>query len=120
MCMHCDKVVIDMGILESDLPNLPFKLVKWVCIVDGCTCGTKMRDYGISPIFWWPVKITRKKDGSYRGGWTDFTHGYICNRHWPEYKQGHTAFFEKYATNRIDITRSIVAIEKSKQYKPKR
>lgn len=104
MCQDCDKEVINMDIRESDLPNLPYTPVHWFCIVPNCNCKTTVRDYGIAPIYWWPVKITRKERNTYeweedgtwkggrkiqvwRGGWATALHGYICSKHWDEMKK---------------------------------
>jgi len=117
MCQKCDKEVIEMDILESDLPNLPYKLVWWYCMVEGCKCKTKMRDYGIPPIYYWPVRIIREKDGSWRGGWTIATHGYICSKHLKEYKQRGRQFFRDNITTEEKLLAKVVPIIKSKQYR---
>lgn len=98
MCDRCDKEVIDMGILESDIPNLPYKPMHRFCIVDGCKGKTTIRDYGIAPLYFWPVKITRTKT-KWRGGWVSSLHGYICSKHFKEYNAGHVAFMRKHITN---------------------
>lgn len=116
MCQRCDREVIEMGILESDLPGLPFKPVKWVCMVEGCSCYTGLRDYGIFPYYFWPVKVKRSKD-SWRGGWTEYTHGYICSKHFPEYKKSPMAFMRKHGTSLKHFKERIIHITKSKLYK---
>lgn len=69
-----------MDIRESDLPGLPFKVVYWFCIEEGCTNKVRVRDYGISPYYWHPVKIHRSKKG-WRGGWFGgMYHYHICSR----------------------------------------
>jgi hypothetical protein len=94
-----------MGILESDLPNLPHKLLKWRCICDGCRGVTKLRDYGISPIYYWPVKVRRYKNKAgedmWRGGWTNLDHGYICGKHWHQYKLDPDHFYRKYLIDHL-------------------
>lgn len=109
MCDRCDKEVIEMGILDSDLPYLPYTLMKWYCMVDGCTCSCRVRDYGIPPLYYWPVKIHRGKDGSWRGGWTTCFHGYVCSKHFKELRQiGEGAFFRKHAGTWEYLTKKIV------------
>jgi hypothetical protein len=117
MCQRCDKEVIEMGILESDLPNLSYSLVKWKCVVDGCRGATKLRDYGIPPLYYWPVKILREKDGAWRGGWVTPEHGYICSRHFKEYKQNSVGFWRKHANTVEYLFSKIIPIIKSKLYK---
>lgn len=130
MCQVCDKAVIEMGILESDLPNLPYKLVKWHCVCDGCNGATKLRDYGVSPYYFWPVKILRSGSGDeqkWRGGWTSFMDAYICSKHFAQYKLDSGHFWKKYLfgflkTNNIHkihkyLITKITPIEKSKLYK---
>lgn len=115
MCQYCDKQVIEMGILESDLPGLPFKPAKWICIVKGCHHSTKIRDYGIAPFYFWPVKVVRAKDGSWRGGWTDLSHGYICGKHFPEYKKYSNEFFRNHARAEKELNETIIHITQKKK-----
>jgi hypothetical protein len=65
-------------------------------MVPDCSCKTIIRDYGMFPIYWWPVKVRRKKDGSWRGGWTTALHGYICGKHFKEYLLNSRQFEYKY------------------------
>lgn len=117
MCERCDKEVIEMGILDSDLPNLPYKLVNWHCMVADCRCKTKIRDYGIAPLYYWPVKIFRGKNGSWRGGWADCTHGYICSRHFKEYEKDPRAFCRQHQRDHGAMLAKITPIVKSKLHK---
>ncbi len=106
-----------MGILESDLPNLPYKLVKWQCMVDGCKNACRVRDYGIAPHYYWPVRVFRAEDGSWYGGWITALHGYICSTHWKEVNKGRVAFFRKHACTEQFLLSRITPITKSKLYK---
>lgn len=72
-----------MDIRDSDLPYLPYKEVWQYCIVDGCKGRCKMRDYGLFPYYWWPVKV-RYSERGYRGGWSHFMHRYACSKHWKQ------------------------------------
>ena len=83
MCLKCFEVIKDMDIRDSDLPNLPFTMVKWHCLVPGCKAHTKVRDYGLVPFYYWPVKVRYYKDGKWRGGWLENAgHWYLCSKHW--------------------------------------
>lgn len=118
MCHNCDREVAEMGVLESDLPNLPFKTARWYCMVEGCKCKTTIRDYGLAPIYWWPVKVLRLSDadGTWRGGWTSALHGYICSRHFKEYRKNRYAFCRKHArTEKSMLERVVIIDKKSKQ-----
>lgn len=44
------KQLYEMSREELDL--VPFTVVKWQCQAKGCCNGTKVRDYGIKPIYW--------------------------------------------------------------------
>lgn len=103
-----------MGILESDLPNLPYKPVKWRCVVDGCRGATRLRDYGIAPFYFWPVKIRREKNGAWRGGWVTPEHGYICSRHFVAYQKNSVGFWRSYANTVEYLFSKIIPIIKSK------
>jgi len=82
MCHQCDKYILtDLDIKDSDLPYLPYKLVKWTCCMPGCKCGTSIRDYGLGDYYYWPVKVRRMKNG-WRGGWMECSHWYLCSRHY--------------------------------------
>lgn len=83
MCHRCEKQVIEQGVLESDLPMLPYTLVKWRCIVPGCRGGSRAKDYGMSPFYFDPCKRRHnEKKGTWRGGWFDATgHFYVCSHH---------------------------------------
>lgn len=89
MCQNCYKIVLtEMDIRDTDLPNLPYTVVKVQCVVPGCDHGFKARDYGIAPYYYWPVKILYKKNESWKGGWFDASnHPIVCNRHWKNYDE---------------------------------
>lgn len=104
MCQHCDKLAADQDIRESDLPNLTYKLIHWLCMVPGCRGKAKIRDYGLAPLYWWPVQVRRfQKDGQdmWRGGWIQLDHGYICSRHFQVYKLDPDHFFKKYIVEHL-------------------
>ena len=83
MCHRCEKIVItDIDVRESDLPYLPFKLVKWCCFVDGCKGAVRARDYGISPFYFDMAKRRSSIKKGWRGGWFDASaHFYVCSKH---------------------------------------
>jgi hypothetical protein len=81
MCHRCEKEVIDQGILESDLPLLPFKWVKWKCVVPLCRGGCRLKDYGNAPFYFDPARRVRRKDGARGGWWNVAEHFYMCGRH---------------------------------------
>lgn len=64
---------------REELDNVQFTMKKWVCQCKGCNRGTKVRDYGISPEFYWPRKV---------GEWVDLNKNYfLCGKHWPFMKR---------------------------------
>lgn len=57
----------------EELDKVPFELKKWCCQAKGCTNGTKIRDYGISPHFY-----SHRKGW----GWMLLTKNYfLCGKH---------------------------------------
>lgn len=107
MCQSCDKEVIEMGIMESDLPNLPYKLVNWHCVVEGCKGKTKLRDYGIAPFYFWQVKVYRgvkKGIEMWRGGWMMPDHCYICSKHWRHLELDKEHFYKKHLYDYLKTT----------------
>ena len=59
---------------REELDQVPYDLVKWFCQCKGCTYGSRIRDYGISPFFYWP----RKGEG-----WINLNFNYLlCGKHW--------------------------------------
>lgn len=102
-----------MGIVESDLPYLPFTRVYWYCMVPGCSCRIIVRDYGIGPLYYWPCKVLRKPNGGWRGGWSDYMHGYICGKHYAEYKRDQRAFVKTHTRNEQYMASRIIPLKKS-------
>jgi hypothetical protein len=80
MCQRCQQEVAGMDIKATDLQYLPFKWVKWQCIVPDCKGGCKVKDYGIPGYYFDPVKPRITKEG-WRGGWFSNDHTYACSRH---------------------------------------
>lgn len=59
---------------REELDNVDYTLKKWICGCKNCNNGTRVRDYGISPEYYWPVK---GKDE-----WVDLTRNYLmCGKH---------------------------------------
>jgi len=52
-------IVEMMAMTDAELELVPFTIVKWQCQGKGCTNGTKVRDYGIAPIYFHPRKSIR-------------------------------------------------------------
>lgn len=64
---------------REELDNVDYTLKKWICSCKGCNRGTKVRDYGISPEFYWPKKGE---------GWLDLRKNYfMCGAHYPFMKR---------------------------------
>ena len=81
MCKICNSQVEEMGIFPSDLPNLPFKLVKWKCMVKNCNHYKRVKDYGIKPFY---------RFGNKNAEWLDsFAHNFLCGKHFPIWKRRH-------------------------------
>lgn len=82
MCERCDKEVAEQGVAESDLPYLPYTRGKCMCIDPGCRKYCIIRDYGLSPYYFWPVERRVLKSGCWRGGWVNMAvHFFWCEKH---------------------------------------
>lgn len=118
MCQRCEKKVIEKGILESDLSLLPYTYKKWKCIVPGCKCGSRVRDYGLGLYFYEAVKIRIDKQGDVRrGGWWNIEfHWLMCAKHWP-----HRERIEKMMKHKFCLEYSLTKIVEYKtKQKPKK
>lgn len=67
-----------------DLPRERLDLIdhdvyKWICMVDGCTNGTYIRDYGESPLYFHPRHSIKWFDARERR--------WLCSKHWPQFKK---------------------------------
>lgn len=59
---------------REELDRTPYDLKKWCCQVKSCSNGTKIRDYGIVPLYF----LHRK-----HGFWVDLkTTFFLCGKHW--------------------------------------
>lgn len=113
MCKNCADIVRnEIHIREPDLKCLPFKPAKWFCIVPGCKCHVKIRDYGLSPYYYWPVKRRYPKSGGWRGGWFDHTHPYMCSRHWELYRKRQMERIDR--SSKTCISKIVVSDKQSK------
>lgn len=64
---------------RTELDNVDYTLKKWICQCKGCTRGTKVRDYGIAPWYYWPKKGE---------GWLNLdTNYFMCGGHYPRMKK---------------------------------
>lgn len=90
MCTICKDAVAEMGVTEADLPNLAFKMYRWYCGVEGCQRYTRVKEFGLPPYFFWPVKqYHNEKKKLWRGGWIEGTaHAFLCGDHWKPVNDG--------------------------------
>jgi len=64
---------------REELDNVDYTLKKWICGCKGCNNGTKVRDYGIHPEYYWPKKGE---------GWLNIEYNYfMCGKHYPFMKR---------------------------------
>lgn len=64
---------------DEELLLVDHSVVKWVCQGKKCCRGTKIRDYGIAPLFFHPRKSIR---------WFDINKYYwMCEKHFKMYKR---------------------------------
>lgn len=101
--MDTEESIFDLPIERLNL--IDHEVYKWICMVEGCTCGTHVRDYGESPFYYHPRKSIK---------WFDATNEeWLCSVHWPLWKKG-IVFPSKEKTCCIDnlvFVRSIVTTD---------
>lgn len=64
---------------REELDNVEYTLKKWICGCKGCNGGTKVRDYGIYPEYYWP-----RKDKGWMNVHASF---FMCGKHYPRLKK---------------------------------
>lgn len=70
---HNECVAYLKNLKPEELQVIPFEIKKWTCCVEGCKGFTRIKDFGISPIF----LCFRKK-------WINLEHCvFYCSKHWP-------------------------------------
>lgn len=68
-----------MSLIELDLVD--YDTVKWCCQGKKCNRGTKIRNYGIAPFYYWNRK---QKDA----GWINLDNQFfMCAKHWKLWKR---------------------------------
>lgn len=87
--------VVDIKTMsEKELKLVPFDKRKWLCGVKGCTRHTTVKDYGLSPEYYW------------RGLWVNIsTEVFLCVNHFKQYKDAgkDSSIFELKDKNDIKI-----------------
>lgn len=64
-----------VALFPSELALVEHTVVKWQCCVKDCEGGSRIKDYGASPFFYW-----RKK-------WIDLSNQVLyCSKHWKQFK----------------------------------
>lgn len=119
MCSRCHEYVVkEMDVKDSDLPGLPFSLVKWNCIFSGCSSSNKrVRDYGVPGYLFDPVK-RRELPLGWRGGWfLTRDHVYACSKHWHLMDQNILTWPECTAE---DVLSKLVPLDKNLKPKKKK
>ena len=66
-----------MAMSDEELLLVDFTLVKWQCFGKKCCNGTKIRDYGIAPIYWKRHRTLNKNNGFFNIN--DFF--WMCGKH---------------------------------------
>lgn len=68
-----------MAMSESEIEMVPFDVVKLICQVKGCKCYKRIRDYGLSPLYY--VK-------QHKGKWWNIDNTFLlCSKHWKFYEK---------------------------------
>jgi hypothetical protein len=81
--MDLEEVTFDdLRVMSKDeLDKIPYQRKKWLCQCKGCTNGTHVRDYGVSPFFW----LDRNSNWAQHSPeelWTDLTKFcWMCSKH---------------------------------------
>lgn len=76
-----------MKLDKASLDQVPYERMKWQCQCKGCTNGTHVRDYGISPFFFLD-RNSKWIENNINKGWSNLNRTmWLCNKH--------KKFFEK-------------------------
>lgn len=80
---------------REELDQVPYDVVKWCCQGKNCTRGTKVRDYGIAPTYFWPRKNKEWLDISPMGWF------FMCGKHNKLWKRLKKNFTEEHIYNKL-------------------
>jgi len=69
-----------MKMSDKELDMVPFDVVKLICQVKGCKCHTKIRDYGLNPIYY----VRRSVKNQW---WNIYYTFFLCPKHWKFYNK---------------------------------
>lgn len=68
----------------EELNNVPFDIVRWQCKIESCECFTRLRDYGITPIYYHKSGMNSDNGFSH---WVNIEKEFfMCGKHWKQYK----------------------------------
>jgi len=72
-----EKAIEELMKMElSELDMVPYEIVKLICQAKGCSRHTKVRDYGISPVYY--VKGFKLKERWH----STIQSFFLCSKHW--------------------------------------
>lgn len=81
-----DDIEFDIKSLTPDeLEQVPFDGVRWQCKIKFCKCYTRMRDYGMHPVYYHKRGVKNPVNGI--DHWINITEIFLmCSKHWKRYK----------------------------------
>ena len=69
----------------EELEKVPFEVVRQQCKIEGCSCFTRLRDYGIHPLYFRKNGFVSTDIGKHN--WTNvYERFFMCNKHWKMYR----------------------------------
>jgi hypothetical protein len=73
------------GLSAGELEKVPFDIVRWQCKIKFCKCYTRMRDYGMHPVYYHKRGVTNP--GNIIDHWINIdTMFLMCSKHYKRYK----------------------------------
>lgn len=70
-----------MAMSAAELDNVPFEVARWQCKIKFCKCFTRVRDYGLAPIYYSKRGVVDSETKEVKH-WFDSRRWYrICHKH---------------------------------------
>lgn len=101
--MDQEERIFDLPIERLDL--IDHDVYKWICMVEGCTGGTHVRDYGESPLYYHPRKSIKWFDAE--------DEQWLCSKHYPLWRKGISLPYKEknHCIDNLVFVRSIITTD---------
>lgn len=89
-----DAIAELMAMTDAELDMVPYDIVKWICSGKKCTRHTKVRDYGLAPVYFHAKMEVNNENTLLHGEkipkmrWHDTSYGFfMCAKHCKMWKR---------------------------------